>query len=145
MDNTPGDQILPEIDNKTIDGLITIIEQLKAEPSDSIDLQKLQQAENKLEDILLTLNFELKQAKNQGNWDLVNKLRPAVQECKYTIDSIRAAIINKIVIGVNSDNLQEMEKILENINEARKTQMQINVVISLFGFLRRLLSGRILL
>lgn len=143
--NNPVDHIVPVVDNKTVDGLITIIEQLKAEPSDSIDLQKLQQTEDKLEDILLTLQFELKQAKDKGNWDLVNKLRPAVQECKYTIDSIRAAIINKIVIGVNSENIQEMQKILEDINEARKTQMQINVVISLFGFLRRLLSGRILL
>ncbi|MBE9005362.1 hypothetical protein IQ259_09970 [Fortiea sp. LEGE XX443] len=137
MDSTP-------VDNKTINGLVIIIKQLQSEPSDSIDLQKLQQLEDKLEDILLTLQFELKQAKDKSNWDSVNKLRPAVRECKYTIDSIRAAIINKIVIGVNSENLQEMQKILQNLEEAHQTQMQINVVIGLFGFLRRLLSGRIL-
>ncbi|MBD2436888.1 hypothetical protein [Nostoc sp. FACHB-110] len=144
MNNDSGN-LLPVIDNKTIDKLITILEQLKAAPSDSIDLAKLQQTEDKLEDILLTLQFELKLAKDKSNWDLVNKLRPAVQECKYTIDSIRAAIINKIVIGVNSENIQEMEKILDNINQARQTQLEINAVIGLFGFLRRLLSGRILL
>lgn len=144
MNNESGN-ILPVIDNKTIDKLIIIIEQLKAEPSHSIDLAKLQQTEDKLEDILLTLQFELKLAKEQGNWDLVNKLRPAVQECKSTIDSMRAAIINKIVIGVNSENIQEMQKILDNINQARTTQIEINAIVGLFGFLRRLLSGNILL
>ncbi|MCC5639075.1 hypothetical protein LC593_25235 [Nostoc sp. CHAB 5844] len=144
MNSEPVNNILPVVDNKTIDGLATIIKQLQAEPSDSIDVQKLQQTENKLADILLMLQFELKQAKEQRNWDLVNTLRPAIHECRYTIDSVRAAIINKIVIGINPENIQEMQKILDNIDEARKTQMPINVVIGLFGFLRRILSGRIL-
>ncbi|MBU7586102.1 MAG: hypothetical protein KAF91_25080 [Nostoc sp. TH1S01] len=145
MNNEPSNNIISIVGNKTIDGLSTIIKQLQAEPKDSIDVQKLQQTEDELEDILLMLQFELKQAKDNSNWDLVNTLRPAIHECKYTIDSVRAALINKIVIGVNSENSQEMQKILANIDEARKTQMQINIAISLFGFLRKLLSGRILL
>ncbi|MBE9209471.1 hypothetical protein IQ244_23830 [Nostoc sp. LEGE 06077] len=145
MDNQPVNNIVSAVGNKTIDGLTTIIAQLQTEPRDSIDLTKLQKTEDELEDILLILQFELKQAKDKSNWDLVNTLRPAIHECKYTIDSVRAAIINKIVIGVNSENVQEMQKILANIDEARKTQMQINVAIGLFSFLRKLLSGRILL
>jgi hypothetical protein len=145
MDHEPVNNILSVVDNKTIDGLATIIKQLQAEPRNSIDLEKLQQTEDKLEDILLMLQFEFKQAKDKNNWDLVNTLRPAIHECKYTIDSVRAAIINKIVIEVDSENMQEMQKILKNIDEERKTQMQINVAIGLFSFLRRLLSGRILL
>ncbi|BAY14915.1 hypothetical protein NIES2109_37260 [Nostoc sp. HK-01] len=145
MNHEPVNNIISVVGNKTIDGLSTIIAQLQAEPKDSIDLQKLQNTENELQDILLMLQFELKQAKDKSNWDLVNTLRPAIHECKYTIDSVRAAIINKIVIGVNSENIQEMQKILADIDEARKTQMQINVAIGLFSFLRKLLSGRILL
>ncbi|MBD2488742.1 hypothetical protein [Aulosira sp. FACHB-615] len=145
MNNQPVNNIIAVVGNKTIDSLATIIQQLQAEPKNSIDLPKLQSTEDELEDILLMLQFELKQAKDKSNWDLVNTLRPAIQECKYTIDSVRAAIINKIVIEVNSDNFAEMQKILANIDEASKTQTQINVAIGLFGFVRRLLSGRILL
>lgn len=140
MNTRNPDNIQPAVDNQTIDALIKIIEQLKAEPSDSIDLQKLQQTEDKLEDILLTLQLDRKQAQADENWDLVNNLRPAIQECKSTIDSIKTAIFHKIVIEVDSENLQEMQKILSDIEEARKTQVKINFVIGLFSFLRRLLS-----
>lgn len=140
MNTSNPDNIQPAVDNQTIDALIKIIEQLKAEPSDSIDFQKLQQTEDKLEDILLTLQLDRKQAQADENWDLVNNLRPAIQECKSTIDSIKTAIFHKIVIEVDSANLQEMQKILSDIEEARKTQVKINFVIGLFSFLRRLLS-----
>lgn len=140
MNTSNPDNIQPAVDNQTIDALIKIIEQLKAEPRDSIDFQKLQQTEDKLEDILLTLQLDRKQAQADENWDLVNNLRPAIQECKSTIDSIKTAIFHKIVIEVDSANLQEMQKILSDIEEARKTQVKINFVIGLFSFLRRLLS-----
>ncbi|MEH2116113.1 hypothetical protein [Nostoc sp.] len=124
--------------NNILDTFAEIISQLKEVPGNQIDLEQLNKTEEKLQDILFQLNFELVNAQRQKNWENVNKFKLAVSECKLTLDRIRAAIINVSIIGIDQKNLAQMQKILEEIETARKTQVNIDLAIRLLGFLRRL-------
>jgi hypothetical protein len=124
--------------NKILDSFTEIISQLQELPDNQIDLEQLNNTEEKLQNILFQLNFELFNVQRQKNWEEVNKLDRAVSECKLTLDKVRAAIINVSIIGINQKNLAQMQKILEEIETARKTQVNIDLTIRLLGFLRRL-------
>ncbi|MEH2049060.1 hypothetical protein [Nostoc sp.] len=124
--------------NNILDTFAEIISQLKEVPGNQIDLEQLNKTEEKLQDILFQLNFELVNAQRQKNWENVNKYKLAVSECKLTLDRVRAAIINVSIIGIDQKNLAQMQKILEEIDTARKTQVNIDLAIRLLGFLRRL-------
>ncbi|MDZ8261566.1 hypothetical protein [Nostoc sp. ChiQUE01b] len=124
--------------NNILDTFAEIISQLKEINSNQIDLEQLNNTEEKLQDILFQLNFELINAQRQKNWEKVNKSKLAVSECKLTLDQVRAAIINVSIIGVNQKNLAQMQKILEEIETARQTQVNIDLAIRLLGFLRNL-------
>ncbi|QLE39086.1 hypothetical protein FD723_00205 [Nostoc sp. C052] len=124
--------------NNILDTFAEIISQLKEVPGNQIDLEQLNKTEEKLQDILFQLNFELVNAQRQKNWENVNKYKLAVSECKLTLDRVRAAIINVSIIGIDQKNLAQMQKILEEIETARKTQVNIDLAIRLLGFLRKL-------
>ncbi|MBD2529085.1 hypothetical protein H6G97_05675 [Nostoc flagelliforme FACHB-838] len=124
--------------NKILNTFAEIISQLKEVPDNKIDLQHLNNTEEKLQDILSQLQFELLNAQKQKNWEKVNKFKLAVSECQLTLNKVRAAIINVSIIGINQNNLAQMQKILEEIDTARKTQVNIDLAIRLLGFLRRL-------
>ncbi|MEH1925713.1 hypothetical protein [Nostoc sp.] len=124
--------------NNILDTFAEIISQLKEVPGNQIDLGQLNKTEEKLQDILFQLNFELVNAQHQKNWENVNKYKLAVSECKLTLDRVRAAIINVSIIGIDQKNLAQMQKILEEIETARKTQVNIDLAIRLLGFLRKL-------
>ncbi|MEH1818329.1 MAG: hypothetical protein V7L22_19955 [Nostoc sp.] len=124
--------------NNILDTFAEIISQLKEVPGNQIDLEQLNKTEEKLQDILFQLNFELINAQRQKNWENVNKFKLAVSECKLTLDQVRAAIINVSIIGIDQKNLVQMQKILEEIETARKTQVNIDLAIRLLGFLRKL-------
>ncbi|WP_375493562.1 hypothetical protein [uncultured Nostoc sp.] len=124
--------------NNILDTFAEIISQLKEVPGNQIDLEQLNKTEEKLQDILFQLNFELVNAQRQKNWENVNKFKLAVSECKLTLDRVRAAIINVSIIGIEQKNLVQMQKILEEIETARKTQVNIDLAIRLLGFLRNL-------
>ncbi|MBN4006787.1 hypothetical protein [Nostoc sp. LPT] len=124
--------------NNILDTFAEIIFQLQEISGNQIDLEKLNNTEEKLQDILFQLNFELVNAQRQKNWEKVNKFQRAVSECKLTLDRVRAAIINVSIIGINPKNLAQMQKILEEIETARKTQVNIDLAIRLLGFLRKL-------
>jgi hypothetical protein len=124
--------------DKILDTFAEIISQIKEVPDNQIDLEQLNNTEEKLQNILFQLNFELFNVQRQKNWEEVNKLDRAVSECKLTLDKVRAAIINVSIIGINQKNLAQMQKILEEIETARKTQVNIDLTIRLLGFLRRL-------
>ncbi len=124
--------------DKILDSFAEIISHLKEVSDNKIDLEQLNNTEEKLQSILFQLNFELVNSQRQKNWEEVNKLERAVSECKLTLDKLRAAIINVSIIGINQKNLAQMQKILEEIETARKTQVNIDLAIRLLGFLRRL-------
>ncbi|MEH1851857.1 MAG: hypothetical protein V7L11_09265 [Nostoc sp.] len=124
--------------DKILDTFAEIISQLKEVPGNQIDLEQLNNTEEKLRDILFQLQFELLSAQNQKNWEEVNKFKLAVNECQLTLNQVIAAIINVSIIGIDQKNLAQMQKILEEIETARKTQVNIDLAIRLLGFLRRL-------
>ena len=121
-----------------LDAFAEIIYHFQAIPGNQINLEQLNKTEEKLFDIRSQLQFELLNAQNQRNWKQINKLELALTECKLTLNSVRAAIINVSIIGINQENLAQMQKILQEINTARKTQVNIDFAIRLLGFLRRL-------
>jgi cell shape-determining protein MreC len=121
-----------------LDTFAEIISQLKEVPDNLIELEQLNNTEEKLRDILFQLQFELVNAQHQKNWEEVNKFKLAVSECQLTLNKVRAAIINVSIIGINQTNLVQMQKILDEIETARKTQVNIDLAIRLLGFLRRL-------
>ncbi len=124
--------------DKILDAFAEIISQLKEVPGNQIDLEQLNNTEEKLRDILFQLQFELLNAQHQKDWEKVNKLELAVSECQLTLNKVRALIINVSIIGINPENRAQMQKILEEIDTARKTQVNIDFAIRLLGFLRRL-------
>ncbi|MCW5316453.1 hypothetical protein GTQ43_22305 [Nostoc sp. KVJ3] len=126
-----------ETDN-ILDTFAEIISQFKAIPGNQIKLEQLNNTEEKLRDIWSQLQFELLKAQSQKNWKEVNKLELALDECKLTLNSVTAAIINVSIIGINKDNAAQMQNILEEIKTARKTEVNIDFAIRLLGFLRKL-------
>ncbi|MEH2406038.1 hypothetical protein [Nostoc sp.] len=121
-----------------LDTFAEIISQFQAIPGNQINLEQLNNTEEKLLEIFSQLQFELLNAQNQRNWKQINKLELALTECKLPLNSVRAAIINVSVIGINRENIAQMQKILEEIDTARKTQANIDFAIHLLGFLRKL-------
>ncbi|MEH2313842.1 MAG: hypothetical protein V7K35_21135 [Nostoc sp.] len=121
-----------------LDTFAEIISQFQAIPGNQSNLEQLNNTEEKLLEIFSQLQFELLNAQNQRNWKQINKLELALTECKLTLNSVRAAIINVSIIGINQENLAQMQKILQEINTARKTQVNIDFAIHLLGFLRKL-------
>ncbi|MGF1933799.1 MAG: hypothetical protein RM347_005290 [Nostoc sp. ChiQUE02] len=123
---------------KILDNFAEIISQFQGTPGNQINLEQLNNTEEKLRDILSQLQFELLNAQQKRNWEEVNKLELALTECQLTLNRVTAAIINVSIIGINQNNLAEMQKILQEIDTARKTQVNIDFAIRLLGFLRGL-------
>ncbi|QMS89112.1 hypothetical protein HUN01_16550 [Nostoc edaphicum CCNP1411] len=124
--------------NNILDPFAEIISHLQEVTDKQIDLEQLNNTEEKLRNILFQLQFELVNAQHQKNWEEVNKFELAVSECQLTLNKVRAAIINVSIIGINPKNRAQMQQILEEIETARKTQVYIDLAIRLLGFLRRL-------
>ncbi|MFN6569213.1 hypothetical protein [Dendronalium sp. ChiSLP03b] len=124
--------------NNILDIFAAIISQLQAIPSNQINSQQLSNTEEKLQEILSQLQFELLNAQEQKNWEQVNQLSLVVAECKNTLNSVRASIFRVNIIGINQQNLAELQKISQDIDTARKTQLKIDFAIHLLGFLRKL-------
>ncbi|WP_236556929.1 hypothetical protein [Calothrix sp. PCC 7507] len=125
-----------DIDN-ILDKLQAIIHRLQS-INNQIDLPKLNETEEDLQNILPQIQFSLINAQEARNWEQVNKLRQAVRECKDTLNSVRAAIIRATIININPGNISEMQKILQEIKTASKTQQKTEYVISLLRFVRKL-------
>ncbi len=72
-----------------LDTFAEIISQLKELPDNLIDLEQLNNTEEKLRDILFQLQFELVNAQHKKNWEEVNKFKLAVSECQLTLNKVR--------------------------------------------------------
>ncbi|MDF5708902.1 MAG: hypothetical protein PUP90_14870 [Nostoc sp. S4] len=126
------------INDKILNNFAEIISQFKANSDNQFDLQKLKNTQENLRDISSELLFELFNARKQKNWEEIDKLELALTDCENILDSVTAAIIDRNIIGIAPENLAEMQKILKEIDAARKTQINIDFALSLLGFLRRL-------
>lgn len=61
-----------------------------------------------------------------------------MRECKDTLNSVRAAIIRATIIGINPANLAEMQKILQEIKSNSQTQSQVEYIVYVLRFMRKL-------
>ncbi|MGH1397581.1 MAG: hypothetical protein ACRAVC_26615 [Trichormus sp.] len=123
--------------DEIIDKLQAIVSQFKITPNSEIDIEQLHQTVSDLETILPQLQFELINARMDSNWEQANKLREAEKECRKALDSVSAAILRSTIIGINQENLNEMQKILDEVQSASKTQRRIDVIIASLRFVRK--------
>ncbi|BAY09765.1 hypothetical protein [Calothrix sp. NIES-2098] len=135
--DNPNDIEITDND-EILDKLQAIISRLKAVPNNQIDVLHLNNTEDELQNILPQLQFALFNAQDAKNWEQVDKLRQAVRECKDTLNSVRAAIIRATIIGIKPANLAEMQKILQEIKSTAKIKSQIDYVIYVLRFMRKL-------
>ncbi|BAY29125.1 hypothetical protein NIES2107_09660 [Nostoc carneum NIES-2107] len=136
LDNL-DDSVITE-SNDILEQLRDIVLQLKAVPNNHIDVSNLESIEQDLQNILPQLQFALLNAQEEKNWQQVNKLREAVRECKDTLNSVRAAIIRATIIGINPANIAEMQKILQEIKSNAQTQSQVEYIVYVLRFMRKL-------
>jgi hypothetical protein len=108
--------------------------------SQKIDLEMLNNWEDKLEEILPMFWFDLRQAKESENWALVSELRTATKECQATLDQVRVAIFQQIgVIPVDNSEIAQMNHIRQEIQQALKREIILRGVIRLVVLLRKLI------
>lgn len=123
--------------DEIVEKLQAIISQLNLTSNTKIDVEKLHQTASDLENILPQLQFETTNARIDGNWEEAKKLKEAEKECKQALESVRATIISSTIIGINQDNLREMQKILGEVDTASKTQRRIDFILASLRFVRK--------
>ena len=133
---------LPDDIKEILEKLRAIINSLpKLESSDTkIDIPTLQKAEENLNDLLAMFQSVKIQARREGNWDLLQIVRPAIRDCADALDAVRAAIIRGVVIGLHQQDMQEMKDIRERINRAAKAQQVFDGLVGLAKILIRVLA-----
>ncbi|UKO97891.1 hypothetical protein [Nostoc sp. UHCC 0870] len=123
--------------DEIVDKLQAIVSQLKITSDPEINIEQLHQTTSDLENILPQLQFEVTNARMDSNWEQAKKLREAEKECKKALDSVRSAILRSTIIGINQENLNEMQKILDEVQTASKNQRRIDVIIASLRFVRK--------
>lgn len=123
--------------DEIIDKLQAIVSQFKITPNSEIDIDQLHQTVSDLETILPQLQFELTNARMDSNWEQAKKLREAEKECRKALDSVRSAILRSTIIGMKQENLNEMQRLLDEVQTASKTQRRIDVIIASLRFVRK--------
>lgn len=127
--------------DEIINKLQTIVSQLKIVPSNQIDALQLNQIEADLGTLLPQIQFELTSARMDANWEDANELREAYQECENALDLVRAAIIKSTIIGINQENLIEMQKVLDEVKTTSRNQGRIKLIVSSLRLVRKLFGG----
>ncbi|BAB75065.1 hypothetical protein ACN23B_16905 [Anabaena sp. FACHB-709] len=124
--------------DEILNKLQTIVYQLQVVSSNQIDVLELNQIETDLESILPQLQFEMTDARMDGNWAEANELREAYEECKNALERVRAAIIKSTIIGINQENLTEMRRILDEVQTTSKTQKKLKLIVSSLRLVQKL-------
>ncbi|BAT54995.1 hypothetical protein NOS3756_39710 [Nostoc sp. NIES-3756] len=118
----------------------TLLTQLKNIPNNQIKIEQLHQIQAELASLLPQIQFELTSARMDSRWDEASEYRQVYQECENALDSVRTAIFKSTIIGINQDNLTELQKILDEVKTASKTQQRIKLVISSLRLVQKLLK-----
>jgi hypothetical protein len=108
--------------------------------SSQLDAQTLQATANQLKDILPMLQFERWQAEDARDWPAVDAIDEAVTTCENALDRANAALIRTVVIGLNNQDMAEMQQLRQQIQAAVKTEQVIKVLIRVAGFFTRLIA-----
>jgi hypothetical protein len=126
--------------DEVINQLQTIVSQFKNNSNNQIDVEQLHKIEADLENILPQLQFDLTNARMESNWEQAQQWREAYQECQNALDGVRSAIVRSTIIGINQNNLTQMQKILDDVKAASKTQRRISLIISSLRFVKKILG-----
>ena len=131
------------------DDIKEILEQLRAilnslpdlnSNDNKIDIPTLQNTEAKLNDLLPMLQLAELQAEEERDWALLNKIRPAIDNCENALDAVRAAIIRGVVVGLHQQDMQAMQDIRSRINRAAQAQQIFDGLVGLAEILIRVLA-----
>ncbi|WP_138497510.1 hypothetical protein [Nostoc sp. PA-18-2419] len=101
-------------------------------PTKPIDIQFFQQPEKNLKNILFRLQFALLQAEEEENWELVDMLYEAIEQCQDALNALRAAMFTQVFIRPDHDQIiADLRNIKQDIDTAIQTEKVLNVFISL--------------
>jgi len=107
----------------------------------AIAIPVLENAARQLNALLPMLQFEKMDAEEAGDWEQVDELDRAIAECQSALNTVQAAILRARVIGVNPQDLSEMQQIRRQMDTAARTQRRLQTVIRVVGLIRRI-AGR---
>ncbi|MFN6563396.1 MAG: hypothetical protein RMY28_026870 [Nostoc sp. ChiSLP01] len=101
-------------------------------PDKPLDIQGFQQPEKSLKNILFRLQFALLQAEEEENWELVDMLYEAIEQCQDALNALRATMFTQILIRPDRDQIiADLRKIKQDIDSAIQAEKVLNVFISL--------------
>ncbi|ACC82946.1 hypothetical protein [Nostoc punctiforme] len=122
--NTIKEQI-----KKIIDSIESIA---NLSPGKPIEPQVFQQAEKSLRNILFRLQFSLLQAEDDEDWELVDILSKAIEQCQDALRTVTAALFTQVLIRPDHNTIiADLQNIKRDIDAAIKADKVLNFLISL--------------
>jgi hypothetical protein len=97
-----------------------------------IALQIFQQSQKSLKNILFRLQFALLQAEEAENWELVDMLYEAIEQCQNALNAVRTATFTQVLLSPDHDQI---------IDDLRNIKRDIDAAIEaekVLGFFMRL-------
>ncbi|MEH2156996.1 hypothetical protein [Nostoc sp.] len=97
-----------------------------------IDIQVFQQAEKNLKNILFRLQSALLQAEEEENWEFVDMLSEAIDQCQDALNAVRASLFTQVLIRPDHDQIiADLRNIKRDIDAAIQAEKVLNFFISL--------------
>lgn len=101
-------------------------------PGKFIDLQVFQQSQKSLKNILFRLQFALLQAEEEENWEFVDMLSEAIEQCENALNAVRAAMFTQVLISPDHEQIiADLQNIKRDIDAAIQVEKVLNFFISL--------------
>jgi hypothetical protein len=101
-------------------------------PGKPIDLQVFQQSDKSLKSILFRLQFALLQAEEEENWELIDILSEAIEQCQDALRAVTAALLTQVLIRPDHNQIMaDLQNIKRDIDAAIQAEKVLNFFISL--------------
>ncbi|MBN3910611.1 MAG: hypothetical protein HWQ35_29955 [Nostoc sp. NMS1] len=101
-------------------------------PGKPIDLQVFQQSEKSLKSILFRLQFALLQAEEEENWELIDILSEAIEQCQDALRAVTAALFTQVLMRPDHNQIiADLQNIKRDIDAAIQAEKVLNFFISL--------------
>ncbi|MCF4966906.1 hypothetical protein [Nostoc sp. CMAA1605] len=101
-------------------------------PGKPIDLQVFQQAQKILKNISFKLNFALASAQEEDNWEFVDMLFEAIEQCDDALNAVTAATLRQVLISPDHDQIiAELQNIKRDIDAAIQAEKVLNFFMRL--------------
>ncbi|WP_427157984.1 hypothetical protein ACQFX9_20155 [Aliinostoc sp. HNIBRCY26] len=101
-------------------------------PGKPINLQVFQQSQKSLENIRFRLQFALSTAEEEENWEFVDMLFEAIEQCDDALNAVIAATVTQVLISPDHDQIiAELQNIKRDIDAAIQAEKVLNFFMRL--------------